>query len=380
MNVQKTKVVIVQNTVRQYRVKFYLDLHERLAQDGVDLRVVYSDPNPWEAEKRDCVEVDGRVGIKVRARWLAGDHLVYQQAWRHVRDANLVIVEHASRYLLTHALFARRAFSSRKVAIFGHGLHNTGTRLGKFIRQRMLRLPDWWFAYTARTVRFLLAHGIPAEITTDVQNAIDTDALAQTADRVSPEQIASLRQALGISPQARIGLFCGSLYSHKRLPVLIESVALVRARVPVFHLIIVGDGPDRTLVEKAAASQPWIHYVGPRFDNSKAAYFRLADLLLNPGLVGLGILDAFAVGLPLITTDIPIHSPEIEYLEDGRNGIVSPDDPIAYSDAVVGVLQHPELLKRLREGAATSGRKYTLGNMVTNFAGGVKACLEYHRK
>lgn len=379
MNGQKNKVVIVQNTVRQYRARFYVDLHRRLAQDGIDLRVVYSDPNPWEAAKRDCVDVNGNVGIKVRARWLVGDHLVYQQAWRHVQDARLVIVEHASRYLLTHALLASRVMSSRKVAIFGHGIHNTGTRVGKFLRQRMLRLPDWWFAYTARTMRFLLAQGVPADIVTDVQNAIDTDSLARAAGRIEAGEITALRGALGIATDARVGLFCGSLYSHKHLPMLIASAALIRARLPEFHLVIVGDGPDRNLVEKAAASHPWIHYVGPRFNDARAPYFRLADLLLNPGLVGLGILDAFAVGLPVITADIPIHCPEIEYLEDGHNGIVTPDDPVLYAEAVVRTLGERDLLGRLREGASRSGRRYTLGNMVENFAGGVKACLEHKR-
>ncbi len=375
MNSHETKVMIVQSTVKQYRVGFFVALHERLARDHVNLQVVYSDPNATEAEKHDFVEVDSEVGVKVRADWLFANRLVYQRAWRHVADADIVIVEHASKHLLNYLLFAGRAVSPRKVALWGHGFARNGTSLGGFLSRRMLRRADWWFAYTAGTLRFLVANGVPAEMVTNVQNAIDTDGLSRAADGIGQEEALALRHDLGIGPGARVGLFCGSLYSHKRLPMLIASGALVRASVPDFHLVIVGDGPDASIAKNASSSYQWVHYVGPKFGDARAPYFRIADLLLNPGLVGLVILDAFAAGLPVLTTDLPTHGPEIEYLEEGHNGIVTREDTVAFADAVVATLTNHELLGRLRAGASGSGRKYTLRNMVENFAGGVRACL-----
>ncbi len=374
------KVVIVQSVLKHYRTGFFLALQDRLAEDGIDLRVAYSEPNAQEAEKGDFVEVNGGIGFKVRANWFFSNRLVYQHAWRRVEGADLVIVEQASKHLLNYALFASRAVFNRRVALWGHGFNSDGTRLGRVLRRYMLRLPDWWFAYTARSVRFLLANRVPAEIVTNVQNAIDTAAFAKAASKVTPEETSALRSALGIASGARVGLSCGSLYSHKHLPMLIASCALVRARVPDFHLIVVGDGPDRRLVIDAASRNPWIHYVGPKFGDDRAPYFRIAELLLNPGLVGLGILDGFAGGLPILTTDIPIHCPEIEYLVDGRNGLVTRNDVAAYAKGVVGTLHNPELMGRLREGACQSGRTYTLANMVDNFAGGVRACLERRKR
>jgi glycosyltransferase involved in cell wall biosynthesis len=374
------RVVIVQSTVRHYRVGFFAALHSRLAQDCIDLRVVYSDPNAHEAEKHDHADLNSEVGVKVRADWLLADRLVYQHAWLHVADANLVVVEQASKHLLNYALFASRAVSPRKIALWGHGFSRHGTRLARLLRHYTLRLPDWWFGYTSRTVQYLIAQGVPAEITTNVQNAIDTDGLSRAADRVSSAQIAALRCALGVNPGARVGLYCGSLYSHKNIPMLIASSVLIRASLPNFHLVIVGDGPDRSIATDAASKYSWVHYAGPMFGDDRAPYFRMADIVMNPGLVGLGILDAFAVGLPVLTTDIPIHCPEIEYLEDGRNGTVSCNDPVAYAAAVTGALVNRELLARLREGAYMSGRKYTLGGMVENFAGGIEACLVQVRR
>ena len=57
--------------------------------------------------------------------------------------------------------------------------------------------------------------------------------------------------------------------------------------MPDFEMLFVGSGPDRTWVEEAVARNPWMHYVGPVFDDDKVPYFRLAKLALMPGRVGL---------------------------------------------------------------------------------------------
>ena len=79
----------------------------------------------------------------------------------------------------------------------------------------------------------------------------------------------------------------------------------------------------------------------------------------------------------MITTDVPYHSPEIEYLRDGVNGLVVAGDPSpkAYADAVVSALGDDALLARLREGCRDGRELYTIENMVENFAAGVRAAL-----
>jgi hypothetical protein len=60
-----------------------------------------------------------------------------------------------------------------------------------------------------------------------------------------------------------------------------------------------------------------------------------------PGLVGLTVLDCAAAGIPIVTTAYPYHSPEIEYLRAGGNGLIVDDSRSvgAYAEAVVSVLQ-----------------------------------------
>ena len=87
-------------------------------------------------------------------------------------------------------------------------------------------------------------------------------------------------------------------------------------------MIFVGDGPDGASVRDAASRHEWMHWVGPRFGDERVPYMLLAELSLMPGGVGLGVLDSFALSVPLVTTSVPSQGPEIEYLEDGINGLI----------------------------------------------------------
>ncbi len=137
-----------------------------------------------------------------------------------------------------------------------------------------------------------------------------------------------------------VGVYVGSLYGTKRIPYLIEACDQIRSKLPDFHLVVIGDGPDRPFLEDAASSRPWLHVMGMRTGAEMVRYAALGSVMLNPGLVGLSVLDAFALGLPMVTCDQPYHSPEIEYLVDGQNGLVLAADTSAaeYGDSVVALV------------------------------------------
>ena len=104
----------------------------------------------------------------------------------------------------------------------------------------------------------------------------------------------------------------------------------------------------------------------------------LGKTFLMPGLVGLAVLDSFAYGMPMVTTDYPYHSPEIDYLEDGLNGVIVKDaeNPRAYADAVIRVLKDEPYRKGLKDGARKALKTYTIESMAERFAEGVIRALE----
>ena len=120
----------------------------------------------------------------------------------------------------------------------------------------------------------------------------------------------------------------------------------------------------------------WMHFVGPKLGEERVKFFKIADVLLMPGMVGLAILDSFAMKTPLITTDHFYHSPEIEYLENYWNGLMVPDALESYSEAVVRVLNSKKMMADLKKHSRESALKYTIEQMVRNFVDGVLKSLE----
>lgn len=101
----------------------------------------------------------------------------------------------------------------------------------------------------------------------------------------------------------------------------------------------------------------------------------MSTFVLNPGLVGLHVLDAFSMGLPMVTTRTAQHSPEIAYLEDGINGLMTDDSPSAYADAVISLISNHEKLKQLASAALKTADLYTVENMAMNFVNGIELAL-----
>jgi glycosyltransferase involved in cell wall biosynthesis len=128
-------------------------------------------------------------------------------------------------------------------------------------------------------------------------------------------------------------------------------------------------------VQAWCAANPWTRWVGARFGREKAAHMAMAQITLNPGLVGLGILDTFVCETPILTTDCGVHSPEIAYLENGVNGLMTADDLKSYADAGIRLLRDTHMLETLRKGCAESAREYTVENMARRFADGIESAI-----
>jgi L-malate glycosyltransferase len=372
------RVVILEPGLKQYRRAFLGELAARLRRDDIALKVAYSAPNRVERTKSDSLSLPPDLGIEVPGVWFLGERVFVQLAWGAIRDADLVVMEQGNKHAFNYLLLALSRLGRKRVGYWGHGYNHQARAPGvsEWLKRKLLTRVDWWFAYTDGVGRYLADHGVAPGIITVVQNTIDTRELAEAVRAHGDDDRRAVRRRLGIPDDARVGLFCGSLYADKKLELLVAAAQRIRERRPDFELIVVGDGPAREAMRAATARLPFVHHVGPAFGPDRAAYFAISDVFLMPGLVGLAIVDAFTIGLPVFTTDIPIHSPEIEYLQPGENGVITVHDAGAYAAAVCRVLDDPDALARMREAARATAARLTLAHMVEAFATGITRCLE----
>jgi glycosyltransferase involved in cell wall biosynthesis len=371
-----TEVLIVQAMAKHYRAAFFDGLCAALARDGVRLRVAYGEPPPAERSKSDNIELDPAYGVRVPGRWWWGDRLHYQPVLPLARTADLVIVEQANKNLVNLPLILQARLGRTQIAYWGQGRNmlTTPASLSERLKARTLRLVDWWFAYTRGVASYLISQGVRPGVVTVVQNAIDTRQLRRELDAVTAAERAALRDRLGIAAADPVGLFCGSLYAGKRVDFLIEAARRVRAEVPGFHLLVVGAGPAER--ELAASAATWVHFLGRQTGRAKATALRAADVFVMPAWVGLSVLDAFAAGLPVLTTDLPRgQGVEVEYIEHERNGLITPPAIAPYAAALASVVRDAALRARLAEGARAAGERYSVETMIENFRRGIHRCL-----
>jgi glycosyltransferase involved in cell wall biosynthesis len=372
----RPRVVLVQRRMTHYRVPLFERMRALLNARGVDLNVVYGDPMPHEVQRGD-----GGVlawGQHVRCRYALSGRLCWQWAWPRIRGADLVIVTQENKLLLNHLLGLLRFM--QPLAFWGHG-RNFQSTAPSGLRERSKRLlgrhADWWFAYTALSADAVRAIGFAPQKITVLNNAIDTSALAADLQSLAQVDDAQLRAAVGLKP-GPVALVMGSLYAGKGIAFVLDAARLVRAAVPEFQLLVVGDGPDRRLVDAAARVHPWVHGVGVRQGIDKARCLRVASLMLNPFGIGLVVLDSFAAGVPMVVTASAGHGPEFAYLQHAVNCVVAPADPPAYAAEVIALLIDASRRDALARNGMLQARELTLERMAERFCEGIEQCLGQH--
>lgn len=369
---KRLRLCIIQPVMKGYRLPFFQGLAHKLSVQGIDLQVVYGRPWAIEAKRGDNVELPAPLGLSVNSRMLGGK-LLWMPVLRPLLQADAIVVEHANKHVLNYPLAFAHFLGLKRVAYWGHGRDRQSdpNTLGEKFKQCSLHWADWWFAYTRGASEYVASRGFPLDRITTVGNAIDTRELAEQIDSISAEEKKTMLLELGLNPNGKRLIYCGSLYTNKRLDLMMEGIDLLHQRMPQVQLIVLGGGPMAGDIETYAEKRQWVRYVGPQFGRQKALYLAASHIWLNPGLVGLGILDAFSAGLPLVTTDVPIHSPEIEYLEHGVNGLMVAPSALGLADALYDLLSDPALLQSLSSGARNSAKAYSIESMVERYAKGV---------
>lgn len=376
------EVTIVQNTVRQYRTRFYACLREELDQRAIHLRVLSGNSAYDDDARKDLSLVPWIQDVRSNTLRFAGKRLVWQPILRHVRSSDLVIVEQASQMLVNYPLFAWHQLGGPAMAFWGHGVNYGDRKVGpaESLKHWMSQHVAWWFAYTNVSAVAVAELGFPAERVTVVQNASDAISLANRVANLSTGDIDAFKSENDLGP-GPVLTFVGSLTAKKDLQFLLAAIDALAAQMPDLRFVVAGAGLLADEAVAARQTRPWMRVLGTVFDQELAVLLAASDLLLVPGWLGLAVVDAFAAGVPVIASASHSHPPEIDYLEDGVNGLLVDDsgDPQVYARSVAALLTDEQQRDRLAEGARASGQKYTVEAMAQRFAVGIEQALLYLR-
>jgi len=147
------------------------------------------------------------------------------------------------------------------------------------------------------------------------------------------------------------------LVARKGQDVLIRAMPLVRRRVPDAVLLVVGDGPHRSTLERMAALAPSgsVAFAGQVSEADLPTYYAAGDVFAMPCRTRLGglevegwgnvFIEAAACGRPVVVGD---SGGAPESVVDGETGILVEGRNVEQvADAVSGLLEDPALAEHM---------------------------------
>jgi glycosyltransferase involved in cell wall biosynthesis len=136
-------------------------------------------------------------------------------------------------------------------------------------------------------------------------------------------------------------MYAGRMIPEKRVPLLVEAVAVARRTIPHLRAVIFGDGPERERIREridALGLRDIVELPGVVPEEQLADAMARALCVVQPSSregYGMVVVEASAAGVPAIVV-AGADNAAVELIEPGRNGFVaSVPDACAVSTAIV---------------------------------------------
>ncbi|HVM97367.1 MAG TPA: glycosyltransferase family 4 protein [Candidatus Acidoferrales bacterium] len=316
---------------------FTMNLVNGLHRRGLEFQVVTGHPS----ESLPLIdEVDGIAVQRLRFRAafekhdLSALHQVREALFRCVRAFQPDLVH--MTWLASCGVFYHQLQDAYPIpTLISLGQHLRGDLSTKSLRGRTLRRANWVAACSSWMHESLLA-AVPE--------------LRQRTSVVYHAVPPSLAPADTVPDGERL-LCLGRLANCKGFDVALEAFALLATRRPKSHLVIAGDGPERTRLEALAADlgiAQRVSFLGMIPPADTAAVIAQSAIVVMPSTeetFGLVALEAAQQGRPVVASRIEGLA---EVVADGESGrLVAPGDSGALATAMLELLDDASLRERL---------------------------------
>jgi glycosyltransferase involved in cell wall biosynthesis len=158
-------------------------------------------------------------------------------------------------------------------------------------------------------------------------------------------------------------VYAGRLSEEKGVRLLLKAWEGLGCRYP---LVMLGDGPLRSVVEGEVRRMPWIKYLGHVDPLMVLDVIRNAKVAVIPsqwfeGAAPRVLMEALAVGTPAIVANLGCMA---EFIRDGENGLVcsSINDVDEWRKRIVCAVRGNHIMEPLRIGARNTYLKYFAPN------------------
>jgi glycosyltransferase involved in cell wall biosynthesis len=200
----------------------------------------------------------------------------------------------------------------------------------------------------------IVARGVPADKVLIVPNAVSEDFLQPLPDAKK------LRNELGITTDEHVVGEVTSLVPHEGIGTLLEATKILKDRGIKVRTLIVGDGPERSALQRQAADLGLAEtaiFTGHVPAAKVREFHALLDVFVVPRtparvcqlVTPLKPVEAMASGLCVVTSEVKALAEIIK--PDVTGALTIPEDPVALADSLELLVCNPDIRRKLGDNA-----------------------------
>jgi glycosyltransferase involved in cell wall biosynthesis len=363
-------VHIFQNRIPAYRVPFFLQLFDSLKRENIQVKLWISS-SPYQS-RGDEAKSEVSHELITTYNWLLGGYSFDIPLLPRIAfQADIVISEFGLRNIVQILNLKFRAKGA--LVFWGHGneLSRYMSKFEKLIRTKIIKLGEYYFVYTKSGEEYLLNNLILNSNQVFVlNNSTDTKSLRELMSIPNSSLVNKFREDVEIPDELFIACV-SSVVRSKGIDKLFEIADELSLRGLNLRIMVYGSGEQ--LNELQSVNHPLVHFSGRIGLEGLVKLRKNALCILMPGPVGLVVTDSFAIGVPIIASKFENHGPEFSYLVHEFNCLITDGKIGSFADSIETLLKNHKYREKLVTGAISSGFKYSIESMVSNY---VQAILQ----
>lgn len=348
----ETNCILVHEYLQHYRVPVYNEISQYLKNENINLKIYY---------RKSEADISYQVAMFCRITSLF-------KFYNTIKNADCVICFGNIRQVYTWLTLIICKFNKVPFVSWKHTLNRQikESRIQNMLHRYLHIVSDAIIAYSEKEAQYVKR--VYANKVHVAWNTISYDSIPEVRARKG-----DLKESLSINTDFTV-LFVGRVQKRKRLNDLILVMDLLKDYS--ITCIIIGGGIEEEAVREIGKRNN-IKYMGKVIDQFKVnQYFKAADVFCIPGTCGLGINHAFYWGLPVITEKV-LHSPEIDYLENGSNGFLCEvGDVNSIAQCILELYKEHDKYTRMSRHARNTALRYDTKLMSEGFAAAIKYATE----
>lgn len=212
-------------------------------------------------------------------------------------------------------------FKKKKIYVWTHGWYGRERGIDAKMKLWLYKHVAGTFVYGDRAKELLIEQGIEKERLFAIHNSLDYDKQKVLRESITASAIYK-NHFRNDNPTI---IFIGRLTKVKRLDMIVDALANLKAKGEQYNLVFIGDGSEMKDLKKKVISKQLENHVwfyGACYDEAKNAdLIYNADLCVAPGNIGLTAMHVLMFGCPAIThNDFKMQMPEFEAIKPGITG------------------------------------------------------------